>query len=116
MDCPHELCHFGSETVALPYAITSEPEVLAEMLNLETWNELLAGDERRRLMTLLPDLGSGSGSGGDPASEHKKTLEIIFTGGCMHFGNPVDQLVDDIRSGRNQPEVTRPCQFSVLKA
>eukprot|EP00879_Flechtneria_rotunda_P006864 GHRR01007209.1.p1 GENE.GHRR01007209.1~~GHRR01007209.1.p1 ORF type:complete len:415 (+),score=158.20 GHRR01007209.1:266-1510(+) len=77
-------------------------EALSSILNLDTWHNVLDDQDRAQLRALLPKSGEGfSEQAGGP-------LESLLSGSdTFRFGNPTDQLWQDMVTGAAAPRLRR---------
>ncbi|XP_039025162.1 uncharacterized protein LOC120158375 [Hibiscus syriacus] len=101
-DCDFEGigCELGmveGHICSIPYELFDLPD-LREILSLETWNSCLTEEERFSLSAYLPDMDEWT---------FWLTMNDLFSGGDLYFGNPVDTFFKRLKSGFYPPKISR---------
>lgn len=82
------ICHLPDELLELSN--------LGDVLSLQSWNDCLSEKERQHLCTFLPDMDKES---------FQETLKELLSGQNMYFGNPLEDLWEQIIGGLCNPNV-----------
>ncbi|XVF72886.1 hypothetical protein PTKIN_Ptkin12aG0156600 [Pterospermum kingtungense] len=93
-------CKLGmvdGQICSIPYELFDLPD-LREILSLETWNSCLTEEERFSLSAYLPDMDEWT---------FWLTMNELFTGSDMYFGNPMDTFFQRLKGGFYPPKIAR---------
>jgi hypothetical protein len=74
---------------------------IRSIINVDVWKRLSL-DDRRRLLQLLPTPPSGSGIDAD--TFRVQTLNALFSGADLHFGNPLVDFGHHMQRGSFHPK------------
>ncbi|RUS69820.1 hypothetical protein EGW08_022416 [Elysia chlorotica] len=96
-----EQCKLGGKVLKLPELFLEKKQIFKSVLSMETWNTTLSEDQRKRLEALLPEFPA------DENEERHNTLEMIFNGENIKFGNPLHDLQKKLKEGYLHPEIAR---------
>ncbi|XP_030834134.1 nuclear factor related to kappa-B-binding protein isoform X2 [Strongylocentrotus purpuratus] len=94
-----EPCILGKAKVWLPVDLIEDPCVFKSVMSQETWDSSLTGEERDRLMKLMPQFPE------DDEKEKQETLRCLFERENFMFGNPLTTFEERLRAGFMNPEI-----------
>ncbi|PKA46271.1 hypothetical protein AXF42_Ash020022 [Apostasia shenzhenica] len=94
-DSGMEFCQVGNLCCIVPLDLYDLPD-LGDVLSLETWNELLTEKDRFLLAEYLPGMDRES---------FAVTLKELFGGRNFHFGSPLADFFNLLKSGLCDPRI-----------
>ncbi|XP_064394342.1 nuclear factor related to kappa-B-binding protein-like isoform X2 [Halichondria panicea] len=102
-----EAISLGGEQLNVPACLLEDSHIFSEVLSGNTWDNVLTEEERTRLEALLPQ------TKGDHPQPDKDMLKLLFSGGNVRFGNPIQKLWEKMHYGSLSPEVVASQQHLV---
>ena len=88
----------GDRLVEVPADLYEDEEIFSNFFSIDTWNDLLPEDLKLRLLKYLPTFPE------DDIEEKARTIEMLFGGENLHFGNPLTRFRADLLNGEYTPE------------
>ncbi|XP_076467906.1 uncharacterized protein LOC143298812 isoform X2 [Babylonia areolata] len=96
-----ERCILNKEQVMLPEAFNSQTNIFEHVMSVDTWNNVLDEEERKRLKALLPTFPE------DDEAEKDETVRRLFNGDNFKFGNPLQQFHKKLKDGLLSPDIAK---------
>ncbi|XP_023326447.1 nuclear factor related to kappa-B-binding protein-like isoform X2 [Eurytemora carolleeae] len=93
------------DTIEVPGDIFTDLDLFKNMFNMDTWNTGLTELTKQKLMALLPNFPKND------LSEKMRTLEMLFGGQNIAFGNPLYSFRTEVLKGNLHPERKRMRQY-----
>lgn len=96
-----EKCLLGNKIISIPQDMCEQEEIFKDVINIETWQNVLTNAQKSKLMKFLPTFPENDDD------EKLKTLKQLFSGHNFKFGNPLFQFYKKLKDGYLAPDVSK---------
>ncbi|XP_034232417.1 uncharacterized protein LOC117640193 isoform X3 [Thrips palmi] len=95
-----EDCKVNGTVLQLPQGLCEQEDVFQQLLSHETWKNLSSAN-REHLKKFLPTFTSNNDA------EQEASLQLLFSGENMRFGNPLKDFHRNLKNGYYRPDIAR---------
>lgn len=95
-----EDCKVNGTVLQLPQGLCEQEDVFQQLLSHETWKNISSAS-REHLKKFLPNFKSNNDA------EQEATLQLLFSGENVRFGNPLKDFHRNLKNGYYRPDIAR---------